>query len=359
MKKTFVLKITVLFLILFSSFKFYVSGNESLILSETGIKEKSIIDIHCHTAGLGYGNSGCFISEELKKSWKFRIYLKAMGVTIAELEKNNDSFVIEKFSQNLKNSRLVKKAVVLAMDGVISKGELDKEKTELYVPNEYVLNECKKYDNLLFGASINPKRNDALERLVWAKANGAVLIKWLPSIMDIDPSDEGFIPFYRKLIELNLPLLTHTGKERSFSGSNDELCDPVKLELPLKLGVKIIAAHIATTGTNAGIENFERIIPMLEKYSGLYTDISSLTQINKRRYLVKALKIPLVKSKMIYGTDWPLQFFPLISPFYHLDAISLKQALNVLEIKNQWDRDILLKYYLGVSAEVFSRNIPE
>ena len=45
---------------------------------------------------------------------------------------------------------------------------------------------------------------------------GAILIKWIPNIMYIDPSDEKFIPFYKRLAELNIPLLTHTGMEKVF-----------------------------------------------------------------------------------------------------------------------------------------------
>ena len=40
-----------------------------------------IVDMHCHIAGIGAGNSGCFISPELRKSWRFRIYLRSFAVS--------------------------------------------------------------------------------------------------------------------------------------------------------------------------------------------------------------------------------------------------------------------------------------
>ena len=46
-----------------------------------------------------------------------------------------------------------------------AKGELDKSRTEIYVPNEFIAKETAKTTNLLFGASINPLRHDALARL--------------------------------------------------------------------------------------------------------------------------------------------------------------------------------------------------
>ncbi len=53
------------------------------------------------------------------------------------------------------------------------------------------------------------------------------------------------------------------------------------LELPLSLGVTVIAAHIASTGKNNGKGKFERLLPLFQRFEYLYTDISSLTQINK------------------------------------------------------------------------------
>ncbi|XOF34222.1 MAG: amidohydrolase family protein [Candidatus Electrothrix sp. YB6] len=139
--------------------------------------------------------------------------------------------------------------------------------------------ETEKFANLHFGASINPNRTDAVERLRQARRDGALLVKWIPSIMNIDPADPRHIPFYRAMAELGIPLLSHTGMEKSFAGSRNEPADPRRLELPLQQGITVIAAHIATTGKTEGENNFQRILPMLRQYPGLYVDISSLRQI--------------------------------------------------------------------------------
>jgi len=57
------------------------------------------------------------------------------------------------------------------------------------VPNEFVAEMAARHTNLLFGASVNPYRRDALARLEWAKAHGAVLGNGSPPIMEIDPAD--------------------------------------------------------------------------------------------------------------------------------------------------------------------------
>jgi predicted TIM-barrel fold metal-dependent hydrolase len=182
-----------------------------------------------------------------------------------------------------------------------------------------------------------------------------VLIKWIPAIMDIDPSDKALKPYYRKLVELDLPLLIHVGQERSFGPARDEFGDPVKLNLPLNMGVTVIAAHIATTGESEGEPNFDRILPMFRRYPNLYTEISSLTQINKLGYLSSALQDSDLQDRMLYGTDWPLQFFPLVSPWFQINYVSNDRLKSIQSIKNQWDRDVALKLAMGVPESVFFR----
>lgn len=314
------------------------------------------IDIHVHSAGLGLGASGAFISDEMRDSYKFPVYLWAMGVTQAELETHGDALVIQRIAEQVAQSKRVAKAVVLAMDGVIdAKQDLDLVRTQVYVPNEFIAKQTARFPQLLFGASINPLRHDAIARLRWAKANGAVLLKWIPNIMLIDPSDLRFEDFYREMVTLDIPLLTHAGQERSFAGADDTLGDPHKLRLPLQLGVKVIAAHIATTGDNDGVPNYERILPMFKEFPNLFTEISSLTQVNKRNYLVDALTREGLSERMLYGTDWPLQFFALVSPLYQLDELDVATVKAILAIDNPWDRDVALKQALGVDHAVFAR----
>ena len=177
---------------------------------------KEIVDFHVHVAGLGYGNSGCFINEAMRDNFRFRFYLKAMKTSLEELEKEGDQIVFKHISDAIDESKVVDKAVILALDGVVNEqGELDKAQTQIYVPNEYVYQQTQRYPHLLYAASINPYRKDAIARLETAKLQGAVLIKWLPSIMYIDPADPKLVPFYQKMVELNIPLLTHTGMELS------------------------------------------------------------------------------------------------------------------------------------------------
>ncbi len=314
-----------------------------------------LVDLHCHTAGIGAGDSGCFVSEAMKRSVRFDVFLRGFGVTQAELRSQGDSLVIDRIAARVAASDKVGRAVILALDGAVDeRGELDRARTEMYVPNEFVAAEVAKHPELLFGASVNPYRPDALARLEWAKAHGAVLVKWLPSIQHIDPADPRLAPFYRKLVELKLPLLTHTGTEHSFTQSDDRLCDPERLRLALNQGVTVIAAHAATTGRYGGKPAIERLAVLMNQYPNLYADTSSLTQINKHSDLLKVLRRPEFRGRLVYGTDYPLTAMRvMVSPWYYPFRLSWHQKRSISEQENPWDRDVALKQALGMPADAW------
>ncbi len=337
-------------------FAFMPSASPPPPLAAEGGRGEGWLDMHVHAAGIGAGDSGAFVNDVMAGSWRMPFYLRAFGVSRSELEAAGDALVIARISAQVAESKRIGRAVVLALDGVVNaSGELDRQATQVYVPSYFVAAQTARYDNLCFGASVNPYRHDARERLERAVADGAVLLKWIPNIMAIDPADPALRPFYRQLAALGLPLLSHAGQERSFASADDALGDPLRLALPLSMGVIVIAAHVATTGTVEGEDNFARLLPMFERYPNLYADVSSLTQINKRGYLQQALAVPGLPERLLYGTDWPLQFFPLVSPYYHLDATGWAQTRAVAAIDNPWDRDVALKEALGVPQAVFAR----
>jgi uncharacterized protein len=318
------------------------------------VEQEGIIDIHCHIAGIGAGGSGCFVSAAMQRSWKYRIFLRAFGVSERELKAEGDALIIRRLSETLSGSRRVAAAVVLAMDGVVgADGEIDGTRTELYIPNKFVAAQTKLYPGLLYGASVNPYRHDALERLEEAAADAAVLVKWLPSIQQIDPADRRLVPFYLKLRELGLPLLTHTGKEASFTRTRDELADPERLRLPLSLGVTVIAAHAASSGRNNGERNHDRFLRLCREYPNLFADISALTQLNRLGHLRRLLRHTDLHGRLLYGTDMPLLNTAIVSPYPFFPKLSPRRILSIAKISNPWDRDVALKEALGVAVTIF------
>jgi len=317
----------------------------------------AIIDIHCHTAGIGAGGSGCFVSSAMRRNVRFNFFLKTFGVSETELAQHGDALVLKRLSERLVESHSVSAAVILAMDGVIdARGELDAARTEIYIPNDFLAKGCHRHQNLLFGASINPYRRDALERLERAAAEGAVLLKWLPSIQGIAPDDPRLAPFYRRLRELNLPLLTHTGTEESFTRTNNRLADPQRLRLALEEGVTVIAAHCASNGRSAGQANLERLLPLFGEYPNLYADISSLTQLNRLGHLARVLQHTEIHDRLLYGSDMPIINSFVTSPWWHFYRIPIGTARHIAAIANPWDRDVELKRALGVTEEILGNS---
>ncbi len=320
------------------------------------MQHSPIIDMHCHTAGIGAGGSGCFISGAMRKNWRYSMYLKAFKTSQQRLEQEGDNSILHDLSATLTASRHVDSAVILAMDGIINaQGQLDMTATEMYIPNGFIVSECASHANLHFGASINPLRRDAIERLDKAVENGAVLLKWLPSIQMIDPASKQLIPFYKRLQMHGLPLLTHTGSEGSFTWSRDELADPDRLRLPLSLGVTVIAAHAASHGRSSGEHNFSRFMRLQQQFSNLYADISALTIISRIGHLNRILRQNELHERLVYGSDMPLLSTIAGSPWFHAHRINPVRLLRIHAEKNPWDRDIELKLALGTSDAILRR----
>ena len=156
------------------------------------------------------------------------------------------------------------------------------------------------------------------------------------------------------ILALDLPLLSHAGQERSFADTIDEYVDPKRLSLPLSLGVKVIASHIATTGESHSEDNYQRILTMFEQYPNLYTDISSLTQVNKLGYINKAIVEPRQKGHLVYGSDFLLVNMGLVSPYYFTLNLTFEQMWSQSKIDNLFERDVALKQALGLPSAIFT-----
>jgi len=313
----------------------------------------NIVDIHAHTVCFSE-SWGCIVHEDLSSGIKGHIYESAFTLSKAEMLQKGDAYLVAEIARLVRESRYLRKATILALDGVYDNtGKLDKLKTQIYIPNDFVAKSVAGFPELLFGASINPKRKDWLLELDRADKNGAVLVKWIPSIQLFDPGDQSLIPFYQELVRRQIPLLTHTGNERAFITAEDSWADPRALELPLSIGVTVIAAHVGTTGHSGGRRNVDLVMEMLEKYPNLYADISSMTQLNKLAYWDQVFSNENLRGRLLYGSDFPLINSLLVSPLYSVLSLSLSEIKQLLLEDNPFDRDILYKVALGAPPEVF------
>lgn len=109
------------------------------------------------------------------------------------------------------------KHVLLAFDRHYREdGTVDMKKTKLHTPDKWVWTVCEKHPDVFIpSCSIHPYRLDALEALAEAHRRGVKMIKWLPNSMGIDPLSPLCVPFYHKVREYDMVILSHAGEERA------------------------------------------------------------------------------------------------------------------------------------------------
>jgi predicted TIM-barrel fold metal-dependent hydrolase len=288
------------------------------------IDSEKLIDHHVHIAGLGIGGTKTFVNSKMR-TWKhpfhrlkFKVYMSSAGV---EDESKADPQVIERLARLVGHIRGHGKHRLLAFDKNYSRnGSVNLEKTEFYVPNEYVFEVARQHPDLFVpNISVNPYRPDAIHELEkWAQ-RGARIVKWLPNAMGIDPSDPHCDPFYQKMKELNLILLSHGGEEKAVEAEEDQkLGNPLLLRRALDHGVKVIVAHCAGLGTNEDLDskdrkqrdNFDLFMRLMDekRYEGLvFGEISAMTQFNRiGKPLHTILEREDLHERMVNGSDYPL-----------------------------------------------------
>jgi predicted TIM-barrel fold metal-dependent hydrolase len=310
-----------------------------------------IIDAHVHIAGVNRAKYGNFISDSLQKSMLFKLFSKHLNINEPLDDENFDDIIATKVVQLLDES-VVDKALFLAMDGVYDgDGEFNKEKTEMICSNDYIYELTKKSKKVLFGASVHPYREDALEELERCKNRGAVVIKWIPSTLEIDPLNPKCIPFYRYLAQHNIMLLSHTGVEHALRNTHNHLNHPHRLKLALEQGVKVIASHSGAHMFLHERSHYKAWREMALKYDNFYGDISAFCMPTRVKHLRDISRTPALHSKLFYGSDFPV--YPL--PISFIFKIGFKQYRAIKKIKNPFDKAYYCMEKSEIPKEIFSQ----
>ena len=312
------------------------------------------IDIHVHLAGVGTGGSGCWISPRFERRYTFRLLRWWHGITSAQLRESVDQDWVDRVARMVRESEL-DRAVVLGFDGVYDeRGEFDPGRSQLVVPPSWVFEACRRYPGeLLPGPSVNPFRRDAMERLEECIQGGAVLIKWLPSAQDIDPSHPHLAEFYQRLAESGIPLLVHTGGgEMTFREVRPELKELALLRTPLDAGVTVICAHSATPILLSRDRNQLPLMrSMLQEYPHLWADNSGMANPSRFAYLPRLAREPLFQARTLYGSDFPVPS----NAVYFTARIGPAAALSLERVRNPFDRDVRIKRALGYPDRTLTR----
>ena len=288
------------------------------------------------------------MSRTLLDSLPFRFMRWKFGL-VGE-DANTERTLEELLARTVAGATPVNAAVVLAFDAVHdATGRRDAARTHFEVGNDYVRDVTRQYPGLLYGASIHPYRRDAVAELERVARDGAVLVKWLPITQDIDPSDSRCFPFYEALAHLKMPLLSHTGWERTLPTANDRVADPALLRPALERGVTVIMAHCGTRsffGESCHVDSFMR---MAREWERCYGDTSALNLPTRAYGWGRLLEDDVVREKLVHGSDWPILPLP---PLRHTGIAS---ALSLLREPNWMKRDALVKQRLGLEGEYWTR----
>ncbi len=305
-----------------------------------------IVDCHVHLSAFTPGHG--YMSRTLLDSLPFRFMRWKFGL-LGE-DANTERTLEELLARTVAEANPVNAAVVLAFDAVHdAAGKRNAARTHFEVANDYVRDVTRKYPGLLYGASIHPYRRDAVAELERVARDGAVLIKWLPITQDIDPSDARCLPFYEALSDLKMPLLSHTGWERTLPTANNRVADPALLRPALERGVTVIMAHCGTKsfyGESCHVDSFMR---MAREWEHCYGDTSALNLPTRAYGWRRLLEDDVVREKLVHGSDWP------ILPLPPLRRIGLAGALALLRERNWMRRDALVKQRLGLEGEYWTR----
>ena len=267
---------------------------------------KTLLDIHVHLAALPTADNGCHVSQAMLRKWVARYLLKKLDIDPADPVGSNIRY-LSKLVGYLRDSRRVAKAVLLALDGVYnSNGEMDQQNSHFVVSNQYLLEVCRSHPNFLPGISINPLRRDALDELDRGVASGAVLVKFLPNTQGFSPADPRCRPFFRRMAEHRIPLLSHTGYEFSLMTVDQSLGDPNLLRQPLEEGVTVIAAHAGSTGLFFWEKHVATILKLVRRYPHFYLDSSALASPNRIGMALLLLRSPELQRRLLHGSDYPV-----------------------------------------------------
>jgi predicted TIM-barrel fold metal-dependent hydrolase len=271
----------------------------------------AVIDMHIHVFGDDNREEGCILASGL--ALKCRIG-KALGFLAKVPSSLDDAAIRDTILDELDRAELVDQGVLLAFDKPHDNQGRPLEPM-LYAANGWVADICKAHPDLaLFGASVHPYRLDALDELRKVKDQGAVLVKWIPSAQNILPNHVQCRAFYKKLVELGLPLLCHVGDEHTIAvaGGDDSLkaLNHPELLIPaLEEGVTVIMAHCCLPITDRDNDFSEAFAGMLSRAESrgwrLFADISALVGSWKRSFLAKLMALRLPPERLVMGSDWP------------------------------------------------------
>jgi predicted TIM-barrel fold metal-dependent hydrolase len=166
---------------------------------------------------------------------------------------------------------------------------------------------CKRSKDRFIGfGSVDPNREDAIDRLQRFPELGLRGLKLHPTLQMFDPGEDRFMPFFDAVAELGLIILTHAGTSGLGAGEPGGQGLRIDVSRPLLFDriaarhprMKILLAHV-------GWPWHQEALAMALHKSNVYLDISGW----KYRYLPDEVKREMkrrLRRQFCFGTDFPM-----------------------------------------------------
>jgi uncharacterized protein len=344
-----------------------------------GIDPAQLWDSHSHLIGTGDSGSGIFVNpanESLLNPGQYarRLFFFNAGC-VHDATGSVDLAYVDRMRNLIDGLRRGAKMVLFAFERAYDeRGEPDIAHTVFHIPNDYARDVARRHaEDFEWAASIHPYRKDALDEVEKAKREGARAVKWLPSAMGIDPASKRCDLFFKRMQELDLPLVAHAGLERAVLGREaHDFGNPLRLRRALDAGVRVVVAHCASMGEDRDldrgangpyVESFALFARIFEKYQTCHGDISAMTQVNRAGpALARVLENEAWHARLLNGSDYPL---PGVMPIFSVDyLVSLKlvepaaaDVLREIRLHNPLLFDFVLKRHLRSNGKAFAASV--
>ncbi|CAL92767.1 amidohydrolase family protein [Azoarcus olearius] len=301
-------------------------------------------DVHVHLAGTGDSGRGIELSERMQTPLRPFDYAQRLFYLNAGCAHRAPGQVDESYIARLQNlcadAPAGFKLMLFAFDRAYDEhGRVLPLEGSMYIPNDYASEVARRApERFEWVCSIHPWRTNAVAQLQAAAEQGARAVKWLPPAMGIDPASPRCDAFYDALARLDLPLLTHVGEEKAVHGPGlPEWGNPLRLRRALERGVRVIAAHCGSLGSDVDTDRasrprvptfdlFARLMDDEAHASRLLGDVSAITLINRDPEVIRTIvERREWHERLLFGSDYPL---PGIVPLIPLAKLVRERLLD-------------------------------
>ncbi len=170
------------------------------------------------------------------------------------------------------------------------------------VPQDLVANCVREHADRFIGwCSVDPTEDDCIDQLVYnVETLGLKGLKVAPIYQNWDPQDPKYLPFFKKVESLGIPVNIHQGTSFVRTG-------PLKYANPIQLeDIAIACPDLRMIISHMGHPWEDECVVLIRKHPNLYTNVSALHYRPRRHYQAFMSAIEYgVEHKLIFGSDFP------------------------------------------------------